>query len=357
MPLREHAERLRPYLRGKWLHILVGASISVGLTWLVLRSIHWADVGEAFRTFPVGLMLIALIPLVLSMLLRSARWHVLLKGERASLRQVFLTQSTGIGLNNLLPVRMVSEPVQLAIITVRYRVPFPVALASLLAGNVMDIIASATLLAVGVTLTPGLRGVFGGILVGGMALAALSMVIFFVAARGLSALPFAKGIHFFQQLSIALAMQRRKPGRLALSFLATLGHWLLLGLAAWIIGRGMGMDVSLLFMATLMAATTFFIAAVPSLPGAVGTFEFAMVFILERVGVDSAPALSLALVMHALIFLPTSVIALGMLSRYGSGFIKRASGGGKDRDFGSFLSSATPSGASGDEADQHLVHR
>ena len=347
MPLRAYVERFQPLLRGKWLHLLVGTSISVALTWAVLHSIHWGDVGEAFRSFPLGLTLLALLPLTLSMIMRSARWHVLLKGERATLRQVFLTQSTGIGLNNLLPVRMVSEPVQLAMITVRYRVPFPAALASLLAGNVMDILATASLLLIGVLLTPALRGVFGVILVGGVALAAISMVVFFVAARGLSALPFAKGIHFFQQLALAITVQRRKPGRLALSFLATVSHWLLLGMAAWLIGRGLGMEVSLLMMATLMAATTFFIAAVPSLPGAVGTFEFAMVFILEEVGVGSAPALTLALAMHALIFVPTSTIALIMLSRVGAGFILRPA----SRARGMF-SGVTPAGAAFDEAEE-----
>jgi len=351
VPLRAYVDRVRPHLRGKWLHLAVGAAISVGLTWAVLNSIEWADVGQAFRSFPVGLTLFALVPMALSMLLRSARWHVLLRGERATLRQVFLTQCTGIGLNNLLPVRMVSEPVQLAIITVRYRVPFPSALASLLAGNVMDIMATALLLLAGVALTPALRGVFGTILVGGVALAAVSMAVFFIAARGLSSLPFAKGIHFFQQLALAITMQRRKPGRLLLSFLSTLSHWVLLGLVAWMIGTGMGMDVSLLFMATLMAATTFFIAAVPSLPGAVGTFEFAMVFILEQVGVSSGSALSLALVMHALIFLPTSAIALIMLSRVGAAFMLRPAG----RHHGLF--SAAPAGASVDEPEPQAAHR
>lgn len=352
MPLRVYAERLRPFLRGKWFHLALGTTISVVLTWAVLRSMNWTEVGEAFRRFPVALTLLALVPLVLSMLMRSARWHVLLKGERATLRQVFLTQSTGIGLNNLLPVRMVSEPVQLAMMTVRYRVPFPVALASLLAGNVMDILATAMLLLVGVAFTPALRSVFGIILAGGVALAAASMIVFFIAARGLSALPFAKGVHFFQQLSLAITVQRRKPGRLALSFLSTISHWVLLGVAAWLIGRGLGMGVTPLFMATLMAATTFFIAAVPSLPGAVGTFEFAMVFILERAGVDSASALTLALVMHALVFVPTSAIALFMLSKVGAGFIFRPAG----RHHGLF-SGITPSGASVDEEERQPVHR
>ncbi len=352
VPLRAYAEKVRPFLRGKALHALVGAVVSIGMTWAVLHGVHWKEVRAAFRGFPIERSLIALVPLGMSMLMRSTRWHVLLRGERCSLRQVFLTQNTGIGLNNLLPVRMVSEPVQLAMITVRYRVPFPVAVASLLAGNVMDILATTTLLVVGVSLTPDLRGAFGAILIGGVGLAAVTMLAFFVAARGLSSLPFAKGVHFFHQLTTAIAMQRRRPVRLALSYFATVGHWLFVGLAAWLIARGMGMDVSPIAMATIMAATTFFVSAVPSLPGAVGTFEAAMVFILGRVGIDSGTALSFALVLHALVFLPASTIALIMISRLGVSIIFRSTG----QQHG-LLSGVTPSGAACDTPEKQPITR
>lgn len=58
-------------------------------------------------------------------------------------------------------------------------------------------------------------------------------------------------------------------------------------------------------------------SAVPSTPGAVGLYEAAMVAGLSLYGVPKAHALALALVHHAMLFLPSLVCALALLSRHG----------------------------------------
>lgn len=303
----------------RWVHLAVGAVASVGLAYIAARSIGWRDFLDTFVEFPIGFALLALIPMAGAMLLRAARWYVLLQDQTVSYPKVLLTQQTGLGLNNMLPIRMVSEPVQLVLITRRYRVPFPQALATLVGGNVLDIVATAVILTAGLLLIPGMREARVSIqLFGAFVMFVVSVLIFLVVARGLDTLPIARRVGFFQRLASAIDLLRGRPVRLWASFAATVGHWASMGMAGWILAEAVGIDVDPLAMTTILVAATFFISAVPSLPGGAGTFHFAVVTMLTALGADDAAAFSLAIVVHLLIVVPSILIATVMLMRVGA---------------------------------------
>ncbi len=56
--------------------------------------------------------------------------------------------------------------------------------------------------------------------------------------------------------------------------------------------------------------------AVPATPGGLGVYEAAVVFALAWFGVPKAPALGIALFMHALMLIPTSLAALWIMHRH-----------------------------------------
>ena len=294
----------------------------MGLAYAALNAAVWKEVADAFRSFPTALALLSLLPLVGAMLLRALRWHVLLDREPVTFRQVFLVQNTGIGLNNMLPIRMVSEPVQLALINRRYGVPLPKALATLVAGNVFDIFASAMLMTLGVALSPGLRDGKVGIQMGGaVVMVVVSLLVFIAVSRGIGALPVFNRMRFFQRLAAAVGTLRDKPARLWASFLATLSSWLLLGVAGWLLGTGFDLGIGPLTMATILVAATFFTSAVPSLPAGAGTYHFAVVSLLTALGVNVATAFTFAVAVHVLVMLPPALIALGMLWGVGASIL------------------------------------
>ena len=314
------------FAKSRWLHLPLGAVASVGLAYAAMRAIAWGDVATTFREFPVAFALLSLIPLTAAMLLRAARWYVLIQDEQVSFGQVFVTQNTGIGLNNMLPVRMVSEPVQLALVTRRYHVPFPMALSSLVGGNVLDIFATTILLTLGIVLVPGLRdGRIGIHLFGAFAMFVVSMMVFVAVSKGLSALPIMNRLDFFHRILAAAELLRDKPARIWMSFAATLGHWFLLGVAGFVLANGLDIDVDPLTMTTILVAATFFTSAMPSLPGGVGTYHFAVISMLTAMGFDSAPAFSFAVVMHVLVVVPPSAMAMVMLVRVGADLLLRRS--------------------------------
>lgn len=318
MSLAHRSQKILQLTQYRWLHVLLGIVVSTGFAYLAARSLAWRDVLETFKSFPSGAILLALVPLGAAMLLRALRWYVLLRGEAVQFLQVVLTQNTGIGLNNMSPIRMVSEPVQLALITRRYRVPFPTAFATLVGGNVMDIIATALLMALGILLVPSLReGQISIQLVGAFIMFVVSVLVFVAVARGLHNIPLANRVRFFQQIVVAISLLRDKPLRLLSSFVATVGHWCVLGVAGWVLAGALEIDVLPLTMATILVAATFFTSAVPSAPAGAGTYHFAIVTMLTGLGTDPTAAFSFAVVMHIMFVVPSSIIALLMIGRVG----------------------------------------
>ncbi len=317
MDLRDRFNRFAESRARRRLQVFAGVVASVGLAWVIARSLDWGTLGDILRDFPIGLALLSFALVLAGAGLRAARWYVLLDGERASFWQVFLTQNTGIGLNNLLPIRMVSEPVQLVLITKRYGVPFPTALATLVAGNVMDIFATLVLMGLGVVLIPALRG--ASIQLGGFViLAIVTLGVFLAAARGLGSVPIARNMRFFQQMTIAVGVLKETPGRLVVSFLATATSWGMLGFAGWALAEGLGIDIDPVSMAVVLVAATFFTSAVPSLPAGLGTYHWAVVYTLGLMDVRQEEATAFAFVMHLLVFFASTGIAVAMLSRVGA---------------------------------------
>ena len=103
-----------------WLRILVGITISGVLAWLAFREQNLEEVITAFKGYPVWSALLGLLLFFISLWFRAIRWRVLLIDEKTSTFQLFLTQNAGTGINNVLPIRILSEPIQLALVTKKY---------------------------------------------------------------------------------------------------------------------------------------------------------------------------------------------------------------------------------------------
>ena len=72
----------------------------------------------------------------------------------------------------------------------------------------------------------------------------------------------------------------------------------------------MDIDLSLLVATLLVIGTLTFVALVPSLPASMGTFEFAVFYLLTTIGVGDGDALGFALVIHVILFMPPILIAI-----------------------------------------------
>ncbi len=305
-----------------WLRLLVGAGFSAVLGYLALRALDWAQIHLAFAELSAGYALLGVLAFLASLLFRAFRWRVLFVSERITLLQLGIAQNVGTGVNNMLPVRVLSEPIQMAMLTGRYKISATTGLATLATEHLLDIVATAMLMGAGVALLPQLRGLSiqlsGSLILGVVSLGAVYFVI-----KGVPTLPLVGRIPAFERWTQAMAMLRKERVRLLACFSSTVVHWLCLGLSGWFIARGLGLDLDLLALTVMFAAAALFVNSVPSAPGAAGTFEFAIVYTLGFFDVPRVDAVPFAFLMHAIIFLPPMLVVLLVLSGDGLAQIAR----------------------------------
>jgi uncharacterized membrane protein YbhN (UPF0104 family) len=287
--------------------LALGFSVSPLVAYLVVRDMDWSALFVQLRDFPLGYAIASLLIFSVATAVRAYRWQVLFVGEKVPLHRLLLVQNAGIGLNSLSPIRVISEAAQYVLLTLRYQVKKESVAATLGVQRVLDFVISALLLGVGFVLLPGLKGfalyILGAEFLAILSLLAVPAVIWFGARPGLARVPMLA--------STAASLRRLLRARLKLmwSFLLTLSYWLILGLAAWVLAYGMGIEISLLLATLLVIATLTFVALVPSLPASIGTFEFAAYYLLSAFGVGPVEALGYALVIHAILFLPPILVA------------------------------------------------
>lgn len=300
--------------RRRWgtIQVVGGVLISAFLAYLIVRGLDWSSFAAHLRSLPLDQFLFASGAFLGGILLRAWRWHVLIVRESISLFRLFLIQNAGIGLNNLSPVRVVSEPLQLMLIARRSNVSAGTGLATLVMEHLMDVFATAALLALGVLAWPQLRGL-NPQFVGAVVFSAISLVIFLLITRGMNAVPGARKIAFLRTATIAFRTLGRRPARLLLSLFGTFAHWGLLGLAGWITANALGIEMGVAAVVVVFMGSIFTVSAIPSPPGGAVTFEAAVVYTLGVFGVDREVALAFALIMHVIMFVPSTVIAMLVL--------------------------------------------
>lgn len=91
--------------------------------------------------------------------------------------------------------------------------------------------------------------------------------------------------------------------------------WLSIGSAAWLVASAAGIDLPFWLMSVVIVAVTLFSGVVPSPPGAIGVYEFGAVSTLGLFAVDPSAALTFAVVIHAVLFLPPVIIGISVLAR------------------------------------------
>ena len=315
---------------------VIGIAASIVLGWLVIRGLDWGDVIDSFQGVSVPLVALAFVVFILASGLRAIRWQMLFTEKRVSTMRLFIVQNEGIGLNNLVPVRIASELAQLTVLSLRDGVRVSTAVATLGMERVLDLVASASILAVtffGLAFffeEPEME-VFTPVIVGLLIVSVAAVLVVPVLAWGgsgaavvLKRLPFLADM--LTSLSQALKDLGRSPGRLASASALTLLYWILVGITAWLVAQAVDVQISPVVATLVILGSIFFATSVPGAPSAIGTFEFAVVGVLRILGLvnedNEAAAFGFAVITHAVFFLPSTVIAAVFLPREGLGSIR-----------------------------------
>jgi len=303
------------------LRLTLGVLVSLGFGWLASRGLYWQEVWEALRSLPLHVVALALFIFLLSNLTRAYRWQLLFFQERISLLRLFLIENIGLGLNNVLPVRIASEAIQFTILTLRDRISRGTAMATLGMTRIMDIWASTLLLSLGLLVVPG-AGQFARYAAGGFVFSLLLLALVRFLAWGSRGLPIIERFPLIRTFAASVAQLEQRKDRLIASMAVSLSQWLVLGVSGWIVAQGMDIPLSLAQTVLVILVTIFVATSVPAVPGAIGTFEAAMVYTMGFFDVDKSLAFSYSLVMHLLLFLPSTLLTAIFLPREGLGSLR-----------------------------------
>jgi len=283
---------------------------------------EWRLVGKSLVVIHPGWLALALGVFLLGHVVRAWRWSLLFLGRSPGVRRLFLVGNAGMGLNSIAPVRVLGEVAQFALLTLRDRVDGGLALASLGTERVLDIVVATCLLALGLLLVPRLELLSS--YVGGVAVVALVSIVLvlFVAHFG-NRLPFIRRVSLLAAVSRSLALLERAPLRTTGAGSGTLLYWLMIGLTAWLVSRGLDLGLTYPEATLVVLASLIFATVLPGAPAALGTFEAPVVYMLSFLGVEKEAALAYALLLHLILFVPPMVLAAIVLPREGFGSLAR----------------------------------
>lgn len=323
---------LRSHLRTALILLL-----AVGLLAWFLSSADLREVWREIRRARADMLALGLVVTLLTYVLRALRWQYLLRPiGRTSFVNVFRATVIGFAATFLLPARA-GEFLRPYLLARREGLSATAAFATIILERLLDTIAVLLLFASFVlAFDPGMSAVdprvYGAIKAGGLAVAVISVLtlgaLYYLAGHPASLQATVRLVEtsvpgriggtvgrlvklFTEGLAIV-----RQPGRLLVAVALSFPLWLSIATSVWAGTLAFHIEMpytgSFLLMALLVVGV-----AVPT-PGAVGGFHQAY-----RIGVTSfyaAPtdrAVGAAIVLHAISFLPVTLIGIFFLAQDG----------------------------------------
>jgi uncharacterized protein (TIRG00374 family) len=316
--------------------LIVVAALIVGVfVWLAVRTIDLEQTWQALRESDAVWVVPSVILLALSVPLRALRWWAVFSpGRRPPLGVTTNALLVGLFFNNVLPFRA-GEAARLLYLARRTGVSRAETLATIAVERVFDVLALVLLLLVSLPFLPEvtwLRAAIWLAVVLGVGLALAVGVLLVYGDRALRVLlwplrwlPFLSAERWEwapRNLGRGLAALRTAEAAGAGAVLTVLS-WLLLATSTWALMPAFDLDLGFEAGALVIVAVGLAMI-VPSPPAALGVFEGAAVVALVAFDVDASVALSYALVLHAVNFVP--YLAAGLFVLPGEWARRRASG-------------------------------
>jgi uncharacterized protein (TIRG00374 family) len=252
---------------------------------------------------------------------RGWRWHRIMRlaeipHARADAYRLTLVGYMG---NNVLPVRG-GELLRIGILGQRTSAKRRTILGSIIAERILDAAVLAALFApltwAGVADAPAGQ-LPAAIAAVALVLAGLALAIYLALRR--------RGLfHAFHErtapVTRALKIFAHAEGLLLAAL--SMAIWCCEGVTLLLVGHGLGLSLHFLDT-TLIIVLASLIAAIPAAPGYAGTFDAGLVLGLSAVGVSGGTAVGFILLARFVMFLPVTVVGLGVLLHNYGGFGQR----------------------------------
>ena len=282
---------------------LPGAIVSVLLIAGILYFVDFGDTIEAIRKANYVILLWSLPLSILWMVMRAFVWRTLLR-ERASYKDVFLTLGEGYLMNNFLPFRL-GEVGKAFLLSRKSDLKFMEIIPTIIIERAVDLAYSAAILLIALPFVVGAEGAGQiGVIVGIVVL--IGLVVLYLLARNRQ-----WALDLFHKFSQRWPVLQKVGGSFVEPFLEGLViltdgwlfarflfwmtiNWIVAIVSYYLIIRAFFPEVQVIWSFFGLGVAAFG-NAIPSLPGAIGTFEGAFGGALTLLTGDESRSLAAAL--------------------------------------------------------------
>ncbi len=311
-------------------HALVIGAITIALLWWFFHNLDFAEVWRSIEGADLRLIAAAVAVTVMTYVLRAFRWQALLRPiGHARFRNAFRTTVIGFTATFLLPGRL-GEVLRPYLLARAEGFKMAATFATVIIERVMDL-ASVLLLFSWLLLTDDLD-VGREVKVAGAASAALAicaMAVLLASAghperlsrwagwlvRILPARPRDAVTRFVHTFAEGLAVMRR-PGPFIVAMLLSIALWLSIGLGIWLTSQAFNLTFS--YVGSFLVIMFLVVGVSVPTPGGVGAFHKMYQFAVTTFfGAAAEVAAACAIVLHAVSFVPVSLMGLWFMAQDG----------------------------------------
>jgi len=295
---------------------LVSVPIGVVFLWLAVRNADLDAVWDTLRDADVRLVVLAIAAFALVYLLQAVRWRRIAATPEVSVPRFYEMTVSGVAVNNVLPGRL-GDFLRARWLGLDARMPYGKAFGTVILDRAFDVVVLVGLLIVGLAAVASSAWLWQLAAAGAVVVLAIAGVLLLARVyigkreRDRRERGFVRGLVRDTVERLAEPLGRR---HIAVWLGLSLGAWTMWAVAAYLIARSLGIDLS--FAEALFVTSVLNLgSAVPSSPGYVGTYEWLGVASLGLLDVDHEPALAFTILVHAAWYVPTTLFGAVALSR------------------------------------------
>jgi uncharacterized protein (TIRG00374 family) len=288
--------------------LVLGIPLSAVFLVLALRNVDLAEVEEALRGSRLPLLLAAVAAMACVYVLQATRWRLIAATPGVPLARMTEMVVGGVACNNVLPGRL-GDLFRARWLGKAARIPGGRALATVVLDRGADVLTLVVFLVASLLFVADASWV-RWIVVGGIVLLICLAALLLFARSYTSSRSRGRrqGRSRLRRIvrdlveGLAEPLGRRRAAAVALLSLGAWGSW---AVAAWLVARSVGVELSpaeALFTTAVLNLGV----AIPSSPGFIGTYQWLAVSALGLFGIAREDALAFSILMHAVWYVPTT---------------------------------------------------
>jgi len=297
--------------------LVVGVPLSAAFLWLALRGVDLDAVGKVLATADVRLVALGVLAMACVSGGQAVRWRAIARTPSVSTARFVEMVVSAVAVNDVVPGR-VGEFLRARWLALAARIPGGRAFATVFVDRVFDVVTLVIFLAVSLPFATSAEWL-RRITVGGLVL--LGLVALVLAGARVYARRRTRERRHENRIvrrlvrdtleGLAEPLGRRREAALLGISLATWSMW---GLAAWLVARSVGIELSVVDVIFVTAVINLGVA-MPSSPGFIGTYQWLGVSVLALFDVGANQALAFAILLHAIWYVPTLLVGGTLLLR------------------------------------------